>query len=132
MKYILAVLVMTFSMQAFSGKFGYECVVESSYRVSGEGELIRNSTMVFEGEKFSVSRETGEVAGFQAVSSMRAKQLSVINQGTSEMSFKSIALFSHPNVGGEINVIEIEEFVESDEKPFVMMRGVTIFSGICI
>ena len=123
---------MTFSMQAFSGKFGYECVVDASYGVSDEGKLIRDETKQFEGGKFSVSRETGEVTGLQKASSMLAKQTSVINRGSSEMSFKSIALFSNPAVGGEISVIEIKEFEESEKKPFVMMQGITILSGTCI
>ena len=131
MKYILALLVLTFSMQSFSGKFGYECVVEAKYGVSDEGEMIRDKTKFFDGKAFSVSRETGEVAGLERVSSTLAKQTIVINPGSSEMSFKSIALFDHPVTGGEMNSIEIQEFEESVEKPFVMLNGSSVFSGTC-
>ncbi|WP_372694751.1 hypothetical protein [Immundisolibacter sp.] len=76
---------------------------------------------------FSVSRVTGEIIG-DVVPTPMAKSTRVVNKGTKENSFKAVADF-----GEQYQLIEVQEFVTGEVKPFVAssMGGAGIVTGTC-
>ena len=111
----------------------YTCVVKRVYDLSDTGEL---ETSVWEkqmrGSAFSVSRVNGEIIG-EVVPTLTAVRTRVVNPGTSKNSFKATAEFISDNAGSQIQLIEIQEFMEGESKPFVAasMGGAGIVTGVC-
>ena len=79
------------------------------------------------GGSFSVSRITGEILG-EVVPTLMASSTRVVNHGSTENSFKSVADFA-----GQVQVLEIQEFKHGVTKPFVAlsMGGAGIVTGTC-
>ena len=111
-----------------AGGLSYDCVIKNVYGIDGAGALKASSMQhQFEGNKFSVSRETGRIIG-QTLTTDIAKKVRVVNAGSDHNSFKAIAEFE-----GQIQVVEIQEFKKGAKKPFVAtsMGGAGIVSGVC-
>ena len=111
-----------------AGDLTYDCVIKQVYDVNDVGELKASGWQSqFEGDKFSVSRETGKIIG-KTLTTVFAKETRVVNFGYKANSFKALAEFE-----GQIQLIEIQEFKEGVEKPFIAssMGGAGIVTGIC-
>ena len=111
-----------------AGEHTYDCVIKNAYSLDDTGILKASGWQkIFAGNKFQVSRETGIIVG-ETLTTVFAKDTRVINFGTSDNSFKAIAEFK-----GQFQIIEIKEFKEGIEKPFVAysMGGAGIVTGIC-
>ncbi len=125
---VFFISLISFASITEAGVLRYECVIKKVYDVNDAGMLeISSFQSQFEGNKFSVSRETGKIVG-QTLTTILSKNTRVINYGSKENSFKALAEFE-----GQIQVIEIQEFREGNEKPFVAssMGGAGIVTGIC-
>ncbi len=126
--FIFFISLIAFSSITEAGVFSYECIVKKVYDVNDAGILkISVNQSVFEGSKFSVSRQTGDIVG-ETLTTIRSKNIRVINFGSKEYSFKTVAEFE-----GQVQLLEIQEFREGNEKPFVAssMGGAGIVTGIC-
>ena len=82
---------------------------------------------------FSVSRETGALIGNSAtLDTSLAKSTRVIISRSKENSFRAVADFGDFKRGTHpYQFIEIEEFQKGSKKPFVLMGGLGIITGIC-
>lgn len=132
---------------SIGGEFSYNCEVKNVYSLTSNGSL---KTSIFEnkmkGSIFSVSRVNGEIIG-KPITTALANPLStksVINTGSKDYSFKTISFFndvkkpfSKGNESSEytkkVQVLEVQEFVSSINKPFVAMSmsGAGLVTGIC-
>lgn len=117
-----------FSMNATAGELAYTCTVTHVYALSDNGAL---KTSGFEkdmkGSSFSVSRVTGEITG-EVIPTLNAKSIRVVNKGTSENSFKTIAIFED-----QVQILEVQEFHPRPIKPFIAtsMGGAGVVCGTC-
>jgi len=127
-------IIMTFiilsivSSTSVAGELSYTCKVTHVYALDDDGSLrISNWEKQFKDSEFSVSRITGEIIG-EVVPTLLAHSTKIIHKGNREYSFKSIADF-----GNQVQLIEIQEFAQKEEKPFVAisMGGAGIVTGLC-
>ena len=106
----------------------YTCEVTNVYGLNDDGSLkVSGFDKGMKGSKFSVSRVTGEIIG-QVVPTIVANSTRVINKGSSENSFKTVAEFDE-----QFQILEVQEFRKGDSKPFVSssMGGAGIVTGLC-
>ena len=125
---ICSIAVLTLSQVAAAAKLAYRCEVQHVYALTDDGSLDASGFgKTMKGSKFSVSRVTGEITG-EVVPTLMAASTHVINRGSTENSFKAVA-----NFGGQVQVLEVQEFKQSHAKPFVAMSmgGAGIVTGKC-
>ena len=106
----------------------YTCEVTNVYGLNDDGSLkVSSFDKGMKANKFSVSRVTGEIIG-QVVPTIMANSTRVINKGSSENSFKTVAEFDE-----QFQILEVQEFRKGDSKPFVSssMGGAGIVTGLC-
>lgn len=111
-----------------AGDLSYDCEIKYVYNLTEDGLLkVSGWKNKFKGNLFSISRETGTIAG-KVLTTILAKETRVVNYGSKENSFKAVATFN-----GQFQLIEIQEFKEGQEKPFVAssMGGAGIVTGVC-
>ncbi len=124
----IALVIMTLSGTVTAGRLAYDCEVINVYHLSEKGELALSSWQaMMTGAQFHVSRLSGEITG-RAIPTLNAKSVQVVNQGSEENSFKSVADF-----GKQYQILEVQEFREGETKPFVAssMGGAGIVTGVC-
>ena len=124
----VATLALFTSINASAAALAYTCDVTHVYHLSDKGVLETSGLeKQMRGSSFSVSRVTGEIIG-EVVPTLMAKSTRVVNKGSKENSFKSVADF-----GEQYQIIEIQEFREGSVKPFVasIMGGAGIVTGTC-
>lgn len=105
-----------------------ECLINRTYKLNSEGELAMSGFQKhFEGKSFIVSRKTGVITG-HVLTTVLAEKTRVINFGSDKNAFKTISEFD-----GQIQLLEIQLFVEGSLKPFIAssMGGAGIVTGIC-
>lgn len=113
---------------SIAGIVSYDCEVTHVYDLTEQGTLrISGFEKTMKGSKLTVSRTTGEIAG-QVLPTLSAKSFRVVNEGTTENSFKAVADF-----GKQYQLLEVQEFREGNVKPFVAssMGGAGIVTGVC-
>ena len=133
----IVAVFLTASALVRAGEFAYTCEVRHVYSLSRTGalETFPESALeqIIKKSPFSVSRETGALSGNSAtLDTSLAKSTRVINRGSEVNSFSAVADFgtfdsrTHPQ-----QLIEIEEFNQGPDKPFVLMGAPGIITGIC-
>jgi hypothetical protein len=126
--HIMMVSLIFFTGNAVSGEISYTCQVSHIYTLSEEAMLeISALENKMKGSSFSVSRVTGEIIG-DVVPTIMAKSTRIVNQGSKDNSFKTIAEFD-----GQVQVLEVQEFRSGAIKPFIAssMGGAGIVTGTC-
>ena len=132
-----AVLCLCASGPASAGDFAYTCEVRHVYSLAQTGSLETFSESelekIMKKGSFSVSRETGALAGNSAtLDTSLAKSTRVMNRGSKENSFTAVADFgAFENGTHPYQLIEIEEFNQGANKPFVLMGARGIITGVC-
>ncbi|MCG7963750.1 MAG: hypothetical protein N0E54_13705 [Candidatus Thiodiazotropha taylori] len=127
-RFLIAFSLLYFAQVSVGSPIGYDCKVLHVYSLAEDGLLRASGFEKFMGgSTFTISNDTGEIVG-DVVPTLKAKSIHVINHGSTENSFKSMALFE-----GQVQIIEVQEFIKGDEKPFVAssMGGAGIVTGIC-
>lgn len=125
---IVFLILFNVSSASIAGELSYACKIIHVYDLNNDGSLrISNWEKQFKDSEFFVSRVTGEVVG-EVVPTLLARSTKIINKGDKENSFKSIADF-----GNQVQLIEIQEFIQKESKPFIAssMGGAGIVTGIC-
>lgn len=125
---ISLILISIYNGKAIAGELSYTCEVKHVYSLSSEGSLKPSGfEKQMKGGSFSVSRVTGEIIGL-VIPTLMAKSTAIVNKGSAKNSFKAVADF-----GNQLQIIEVQEFVEGTLKPFVSssMGGAGIVTGLC-
>jgi len=129
---------------ALAGELTYTCKITHVYELNSKGSLsVSNWEKEFNKSEFSVSRVTGEISG-KVIPTLLANSTKVINKGSKEYSFKSIAHFDSehkplpsgiekPESTASVQLLEIQEFRKGEQKPFIAMSmgGAGIITGFC-
>ena len=84
---------------------------------------------MFQGDKFYVNRSNGQITGSTLPTDL-AKEIRVINRGSSEYDFKTIAVFEH-SFDDQWQVLSISESLDGLIKPFSAYTVAGITSGTC-
>ena len=131
MKVITFIVGVFFAAHAFALQYQYECTVKSELALDSEGYLKAYPIPVEVGSVFSVDRVSGKIIG-KPFTNIRADSVRVLDEGSSEQSFKVLSLSMA--LKGEYNTgfLIIDEFQKAEYKPFVGQDGTsTIYSGLC-
>lgn len=143
-KFSLLVVLIILSRVSIASELSYACEVKHVYSLSDNGSIKTSSfEKTLKGSIFSVSRVNGEIIG-KPIPTILASSTNVINGGSKDYSFKTIALFDSVNkplskgnetskYTGNAQLLEIKEFKETKNKPFIAMSmsGVGLVTGIC-
>jgi len=116
------------SFTSVAGELTYTGKVIHVYELDNDGSLKTSDLEEqYKGSHFIISRVTGEIIG-NVVPTLLAGSTKVINKGNNEYPFKSIA-----HLGNQVQLIEIQEFVPEENKPFIAisMDGAGIITGLC-
>ena len=119
--------LLALSQVASAAELAYTCEVQHVYDLADDASLGASGfEKTMKGGSFSVSRITGEILG-EVVPTLMASSTRVVNHGSTENSFKSVADFA-----GQVQVLEIQ-FKHGVTKPFVAlsMGGAGIVTGTC-
>jgi len=128
----LLLVSLTFLGQSFAGQSSYECTIGNIYDLKDSGKLEEansNWQELFQGDKFFVNRSNGQIKGSTLPTDL-AKEIRVINRGSSEYDFKTIAVFEH-SFDDQWQVLSVKEFVPGKIKPFIAFSVAGITTGIC-
>ena len=131
------ILFSCLNCSASAGEFAYTCEVRHLYGLEKNGSLktFPESELekLMKESSFSVSRETGVLTGnFASMDTSLAKSTHVINRGSKENSFETVADFGDFKNGTHpYQFLKIEEFQKGVQKPFVLMDVNGIVTGIC-
>lgn len=128
-KAILMMLLATLCSSTAAGQFSYFCTVQSVYQIDGKGQIEKSSniwlTDLMRGQRFSVDRRNGNVAG-EHVPAFRPDKFVVLFPGGDGNAFKS-----YFQGGNFVGFLEIYEYTDGKKKPYVLHDGASIYSGIC-
>lgn len=118
----LAIPVQGFAIDA------YKCTVTDAKGLSDNGLLEPDEfSQMFPGKEFVLDKGTGRITG--GLSNHNGNgQPEVLDYGSTEQAFKAITIF-RPFV--TVEYLYIEEFNRSNLKPFMLIDGAHIFTGIC-
>ena len=109
---------------------GYSCVITSSYLLSDDGSLSESQYKV--GRTFTIDRGTGRAIGAIKNHNITAYgnfQPTVIDRGNHEQYFKALTVYGSNNPS--IDVLVVQQFADSEEKPFMFSRSGEVTTGVC-
>ncbi len=121
-----ALLVVSFN--AVAGELTYTCKITNIYELASYGSLVHSDLEEqFKGSEFVISRVTGDIIGV-SVPTLLPRSTKIIIKGNNENPFRSVA---DTRTGAQL--IEIDEFVAAEEKPFITISigGNKIVTGLC-
>jgi hypothetical protein len=116
---------------ANAGAFQYECEVKQVSDVE-KGKATPRSRDIAIGEKFTISRQTGEIVGSKAYVLNRTqgwKEFRVLDSGGPGQSYKFIAVSSGPNTW--VIFIHVKEYEEGPDKTFTLIDNSLLTVGTC-
>jgi hypothetical protein len=128
----MLLLYLAFIGQSNAGQYSYECTIGNIYDLTSNGKLEesnQNWQSMFQGDKFYVNRSNGQITGSTLPTDL-AKEIRVINRGSSEYDFKTIAVFEH-SFDDQWQVLSISESLDGLIKPFSAYTVAGITSGTC-
>lgn len=105
----------------------YRCTIEST--VAAKEKPINR---IYIGKQFTVERRTGLMAG--ALKNSYVTDPQIIDYGSTENSYKAVATMRKDQgagVGSSIYALTINEYDESDRKPFIFLQNDEAFLGWC-
>ena len=129
---LLLLISFAFLGQTYAGEYSYECSIGTIYQLNSNGKLKESNQTVqgfFKGDKFFVNRRNGHITGSTLPTDL-AKEIRVVNRGSSEYDFKTIAVFEHFS-DDQWQVLSIKEFAAGIIKPFIAFSVAGITTGIC-
>ena len=131
MKYIVCLLSLTVSLNAYSGE-NYTCVITGAFQIDQNGRQVTTKLKDFVGDSISVNRNTGVMSG--ALINSFASGPTVVNPGSKDSSFRAVNSMINPvTTATNFNTLVIQEFVSGNNKPFIFLDdGVDIFYGKCV
>lgn len=122
---IAAAMIAGASAVCFAAPEDYQCVISEELTLRGDGSLSRYAKPLNIGERFAVNRSTGEVVGGPFIRASITKT-TLIDSGSSANAFKAVYITL-----SDAEILQIEEFAEGKEKPFVAVTLLTVLSGVC-
>jgi len=126
--WIISCLLLFVCGTTIAGESVYDCKVLHVYTLNKNGILEQSAYEdELKGQAFRVSRLTGKITG-SVLPTTLASSIKIVNEGSTENSFKAIAHFKE-----QLQTIEVQEFRDGITKAFVSssMGGAGIVTGVC-
>jgi hypothetical protein len=127
----IAFLVILFPLVSIAGENTYLCTIKQILELSESGMMGKHTGAYKQlvDKQFSINRNTGEMVGLP-FSTQYYKQITVLDKGSSDNSYKAIVTSYPPNMW--VLYIYVAEHNPGKKKPFWGTDdGDKIFSGYC-
>jgi hypothetical protein len=127
----LSLIILAFALNANAGPFQYECEVKQVFDVDG-GELRPVTKDIRVGQRFTISRESGEIVGGGAYALYRRqgwKAFDVLDRGSKAQSFKLLTVSQGPFT--TITLVTVKEYEEEEQKTFIYYDNFSVSTGLC-
>lgn len=113
--------------------YTYSCEINGEYSFDKQGQLVPQNLKIYLGQKFNVERKSGVVLG-GGVGNSSYPTKKVLDPGGKEQSYKLIWISEDvvgTNGGKNIGYMNIEEYNAKRQKPFSMIVGSGVLTGLC-
>ena len=120
------------SHSSWGGVKEYHCAIKSVFKLTSDGILKSYSSPSLL-TTFLVDKNSGLVKGYWINNEVWVTK-TIIDSGSSEQSFKLLILSRDvvgPNGGKHAQYLQVEEYVETFEKPFTHINGSIVTTGAC-
>ncbi|MEX8517838.1 MAG: hypothetical protein AB3X44_04860 [Leptothrix sp. (in: b-proteobacteria)] len=128
---IALLLTFIFTQGAIAGKNSYQCVIKEHLFLSKAGALARPPKPYHIGQRFAIDRSSGVFTGPEEVLTLQESNYRILAPGNAKNAFSVVATAANDSGGMHFTVITIEEFSEGPAKPFVLLNGSSVLSGVC-
>lgn len=132
MKHLLLLLLLAISSSVSGDAIIYECEIFGEHIHGANGELVSDKQLYI-GGKFHVERRSGVVLGGGLDNSTYPTK-QVLDPGGVNHAYKLIWISQDvvgTNGGKNVGYLQVKEFSEGVEKPFVLINGFRTLSGKC-
>ena len=132
MKNLILILVSAIGIPyAAAADSSYQCLIKDHLILQINGTVKKPSQPYLIGQRFAIDRITGRLTGPVTPFSFVDSDYSVVAYGNGQSSFVSTIKTVAAGNGVHFATVRVEEFADGKEKPFVILDGGTIASGIC-
>lgn len=115
-----------------SGPDSYECSVTEQLFLQDGGSLERPPIPFLLGKTFTVNRNTGAIVGEGSSSwFFAAHETRILTRGNEHSSFVATNVAPAREGGVHHTTLFIREYHKARLKPFVVLDGVQVLSGVC-
>jgi hypothetical protein len=133
MRYLTLLIASLFSSLSYADAYSYSCEINGEYTFGSDGKLVPAKQKIYLDQKFNVERKSGVVLG-GGVGNSSYPTKTVIDIGGKEQAYKLIWISKEvvgTNGGRNAVYLSVEEYNEGDIKPFSMIVGSEVLSGVC-
>jgi hypothetical protein len=124
---VLATSAILFPLAALADTSGYSCTFRAHGELTPKGLLKSEGLLEKDdpaiGKVFFIDRTSGEINGYRVYGG----RLKVVEFGSKQSSFKALP----ERTGSQLAYLIIEEVRAGDEKPFLYVSHVDVYTGIC-
>lgn len=111
---------------------GYQCLISEQLLLEENGALKRPPEPYLIGQRFAVDRNTGRIVGpEQGMWQFDNHKITVLARGNADNSFIVDSVGPSHGDGVHATHLRIVEFAPSKSKPFVVLSGSLVASGVC-
>ena len=131
MKRFIPLLALLFPLASVAGESMYHCTTKQILQLSDRGLMEKHSGIYkpLVDKQFFINRKTGEMIGLP-FSTQEYKQITVLDEGSHESSYKAIVTSHPPNIW--VMYIYVAQHNQGRKKPFWGTPDSSkIFSGYC-
>ena len=129
---LAAIFALFNSYSSWGGEKEYHCTIKSVFTLTGNGNLKSYDDKSIL-KSFLVDKNSGLVKGNWLGNEVWPTK-TIIDSGSSEQSFKLLTLSADvigTNGGKHAQYLQVEEFAETLEKPFMWTDGNFVVTGVC-
>ncbi len=117
---------------AFSAVNSYQCVISEQLSINDDGTLTRPRRAYLIDQRFAVDRNTGQLVGPEGdLWQLADHKITVLARGNAENSFTMISIGPAAQNGVHATMLMIDEFTKGKSKPFRVLSGGQVISGVC-
>ena len=131
--FLLTVIFALFnSYSSWGGEKEYFCTIKSVFKLTSDGILKSYSSPSLL-TTFLVDKNSGLIKGYWVFNEYLPTK-TIIDSGSSEQSFKLLSLSAdvpETNGGKHAMYLEVKEYAETREKPFMHIDGNIVRTGVC-
>ena len=130
-KWILILIVLSYSCQSFSGSI-FECDLLNVWAINKHGDLEKPKLYSDVKGKFIIDRNTGIIEGdYISTWPNNLITVKVISYGDSNTNFKSIAIWEDQTQQITVETISFSGKDNQTSKPFTALSMGQIYTGLC-
>lgn len=129
---MLCMFCCVFSQGILAGDKSYHCVISDQLLLAEDGSFDKLSDNTLVGKRFSIDRNTGYMTGPENTSLLLSGQkTTILAHGNADNSFVMDSVAPARAGGVHLTTVRVDEFKKSVKKPFLIVSGAYILSGLC-